>query len=317
MQRSPAMLCGPSILARADLGGIDAVTLEFSPTSLQLLNAIIGLIMFGIALDLRVEDFRRVFTRPRPAFVVLTTQIVLLPALTFALVWILRPPASVALGMMLVAACPGGNVSNLLTHMSRGNTELSVTMTAVTTAGAIVFTPLNLAFWASLDPGTAALLQEIRLDPLDVLSKIVVVLLLPLALGMIVAARAPTIAARLRRPFRRASMVFLALFIVAAAVRNLAAFLHYLPVILPLVALHNGLALGLGYTVARLARLNARDRRTATIEVGIQNAGLGLVLIFAFFDGLGGMAYITSVWGGWHLIAGFALMSYWSRREPA
>ncbi|MCB9749718.1 MAG: bile acid:sodium symporter family protein [Myxococcales bacterium] len=296
---------------------IDSVRIAFSPNGLRLLNVIIALIMFGIALDLRVDDFRRVVTRPRAVVVILVTQLVLLPALTFGLTQALPLAPSVALGMILVAACPGGNVSNLMTHLARGNTELSVTLTAIVTAGAIVFTPLNLSVWASLDPGTRALLRVVHVDPVSMFFTIFVILGLPLAVGMLLAARRPSLAARMRGPFRRASMLFLLAFIVMAATNNWSAFMRHLPEIFPIVILHNALALALGFTTAALFRLGARERRTATIEIGIQNAGLGLILIFAFFGGLGGMAYVAALWGGWHIVAGLLLAAVWSRRPPA
>ncbi len=295
---------------------IDNVHIAFSPEGLKLLNVIIALIMFGIALDLRIEDFRRVVTRPRAVIVILVTQLALLPALTFGLTQALDIAPSVALGMIMVAACPGGNVSNLMTHLARGNTELSVTLTAIVTAGAVLFTPLNLSLWASLDPGTRELLRVVQLEPIDLFFTIFVILGLPLALGMMIAARFPAFASRARTPFRRASMLFLIAFIVMAAAKNWSAFMLHLPEIFPIVILHNALALALGFAAATAFRLGARERRTATIEIGIQNAGLGLILIFAFFDGLGGMAYTAALWGGWHIVAGFILMSIWSRRPP-
>lgn len=296
---------------------IDQGTLDFDPGSLVLLNIILGLIMFGIALDLRLADFRRVAKHPWSAIVVLTAQLLLLPALTFGLTLVLEPAPSIALGMILIAACPGGNTSNLITHLARGNTSLSISLTAVCTAAAALLTPLNLALWASLNPATAALLQEVHLDPLNLLVTITVLLGLPLALGMTVTERWPTLAAKMRRPFRAFSVLCLVVFIVAALSRNFGMFLNYIDVLFPVVVIHNSAALALGYTVARLARLPAADCRTATIEVGIQNSGLGLILIFSFFDGLGGMAYTAGLWGIWHLIAGGLLAMVWSRYPPA
>lgn len=295
---------------------IDQGTLDFDPASLVLLNIILGLIMFGIALDLRVADFRRVAEHPWAALVILTAQLLLLPALTFGLTLVLAPEPSIALGMILIAACPGGNTSNLITHLARGNTGLSISLTATCTAAAAVLTPVNLALWASLNPNTAALLQEVRLDPVNLLVTITVLLAFPLALGMVVTEKWPKVAAKLRRPFRVFSVLCLVLFIVAALSRNFGVLLDYLDVLFPVVLVHNTSALALGYVVARAARLAPADRRTATIEVGIQNSGLGLILIFGFFDGLGGMAYTAGLWGIWHLIAGGLLAWVWSRRPP-
>jgi BASS family bile acid:Na+ symporter len=118
--------------------------------------------MFGVALDLKVSDFKAVLVMPKPVLIGLAGQFLLLPAFTFLLVLAIKPAPSIALGMMLVAACPGGNISNFLTHYARGNTALSITMTAMSTAVAIVMTPLNLSLWGGLNPETAKILKDRR-----------------------------------------------------------------------------------------------------------------------------------------------------------
>jgi BASS family bile acid:Na+ symporter len=291
---------------------LDQVQLAFDPASLRLLNAILGLIMFGVALDLRVDDFRRILREPRAVLVGLVGQLLLLPALTFLLIVALGPQASVGLGMLIVASCPGGNVSNVITHLGGGNTGVSITMTAITSLAAAVMTPLNLALWGSRDPGIAALLTEVALDPMEMVTTIATILLLPLILGMWLASRFPRIASRLRRPMRVLSLLALAGFIAGALAKNWGAFVGYIGAFVGLVAIHNACAFLLGNSVARLARLPQRDRRALTIEVGIQNSGLGLVLIFNFFGGLGGAAVIAAWWGVWHLIAGLTIAGLWA-----
>jgi BASS family bile acid:Na+ symporter len=296
---------------------VDAVQLNFNPTTLTLLNVLIGFIMFGVALDIRVEDFRRIARDPRGPLIGLGAQFLLLPALTFVLVGILRPSPSVALGMILVAACPGGNFSNFLTSYSRGNAALSVSMTAVSTVLAIVMTPFNLQFWGSRSPGTNDILTEVSLDPLDLLMTIVLILGLPLALGMLVRARLPQLADRLTRPMRYFSLTAFFGFIAFALIGNWSFFVAYIGVFAIVVAVQNAMALGIGYLSATGARLPEYDRRAITMEVGIQNSALGLVIVFTFFDGLGGMAVIAAWWGIWHLIAGLTLGTFWSRRPTA
>jgi BASS family bile acid:Na+ symporter len=163
---------------------IDLVRLNFNPGSLWALNAIIGLVMFGVALDLKLADFKAVLTMPRPVLIGMAGQFVLLPAFTFLLVLAIKPAPSIALGMMLVAACPGGNISNFLTHYAKGNTALSITMTALSTAVAIVMTPLNLSLWGGLNPETAKILKVVALDPLDMLLAVFLLLGLPMIVGM-------------------------------------------------------------------------------------------------------------------------------------
>ena len=293
---------------------LDAVRLAFDPASLRVLNVILGLVMLGVALDLAPADFARVLRQPRAIAVGLAAQLVALPALTFLLIVAVEPPPSVALGMLLVASCPGGNVSNLLTHLGRGNTSLSISMTAFTTALAIVTTPFNLALYGGLYPGTAGLLRAVALDPVDMVGTIALLLGAPLAAGMWIAARLPRVAARLRRPARWLAVLAIAGFIAAALAKNFAAVREHLGAVLALVAAHNAMAFLAGNLLARAGRLSLGDRRAITVEVGIQNSGLALILIFGFFGGSGGMAVIAAMWGVWHLIAGLAVVGFWANR---
>jgi len=296
---------------------VDLVRLNFNPQSLALLNAILGLVMFGVALDLKLADFRGVLTLPRATLIGMLGQFVLLPAFTFLLVLAIRPAPSIALGMILVAACPGGNVSNFLTHHARGNTPLSVTMTALSTLAAIVMTPFNLSFWGGLHPQGAQILREVALNPAEMVVAVLLLLGVPMAAGLFVSHRLPRLAARLRKPMRWFGLVALGLFVLGALAANWRYFLDYVGYVVFAVFLHNALALATGYWAARAAGLPERDRRAVSIEVGIQNSGLGLILIFNFFDGLGGMAIVTAWWGVWHLISGLSVATWWSRRAPA
>lgn len=309
----------PGLLASLSLAApdLDAARLTFHTGGLVTLNFVLALVMFGIALDLRLADFRKLLVAPRPAVVGVVAQVLLLPAITFALALLLHPPPSVALGMLLVAACPGGAMSNFLTHLARGNTELSVALTATTTTAALVTTPLNLAFWAGLHPGAAPLLRSVALDPGDMLQTIGIVIAVPLTLGMLISSKLPRIAAPLRRPLRIFSMVVFAALLVLALRNNLAASWDHLPVIFGVVLVHNALAFTTGWLAATAARLDPRDRRAITTEVGIQNAGLALLITVDFFSGLGGMALIAACWGIWHLIAGFTLVGAWRLRDRA
>jgi len=295
---------------------VDLVRLNFNQQSLILLNIILGLVMFGVALDLKVSDFRGLVKLPKAVLIGMLGQFVLLPAFTFLLVLAIRPVPSIALGMILVAACPGGNVSNFLTHYARGNTPLSVTMTAMSTIAAIVMTPFNLAFWGALNPQTAHVLRAVAVSPLEMVLAVLLLLGVPMAAGLFVSHRLPSIATRLRVPMRRFGLIAFGLFVVGALAANWRYFLDYVGYVVFAVFLHNALALATGYWAARLARLPERDRRAVSIEVGIQNSALGLVLIFNFFGGLGGMAIVTAWWGVWHLISGLTVATWWSRRAP-
>ena len=239
-----------------------------------------------------------------------------MPAFTFLLTLVLQPAPSIALGMILVAACPGGNVSNFLTHLAKGNTALSVTMTAISTVIAVVCTPLNLAFWGSLNPATAPILNEIHLDPVDLFVTILFILGIPTFLGMGCAQFVPNAARRLHTPFKIFAIVAFLGFVGIAFVQNFDVFRNYVGWVALAVFLHNGMALTIGYSAARICGLPEADRRAVSIEVGIQNSALGLALIFAYFQGLGGMALVAGWWGIWHIISGLTVATYWSRRPP-
>lgn len=294
---------------------IDAIRLNFSPESLMLLNAILAIVMFSIALDLRPSDFRALVRTPKALLTGMVSQFVVLPALTFGMLLATNPQPSIALGLILVAACPGGNISNFITHRAGGNSALSVSMTGVATVAAILMTPFNVAFWGNLYEPTRAILRQTTLDPVSIAITVFFMLILPLMLGILVNVRRPALAARIRKTMQRISMAIFIGFIVLALAANWSFFLSYAGAVAGLVILHNSLALAGGYLSASVMRLSEYDRRAITIETGIQNSGLGLVLIFAFFGGLGGMAVAAAFWGIWHAISGLALAALWSRKE--
>lgn len=295
---------------------MEPVQLQFDPSSLMLINLIVALMMFGVSLDLRAEDFRRVVREPKAPVIGLIAQFILLPATTCLATWVLAIKPELALGMLLVAACPGGSFSNIMTWMARGNVAVSVSMTAVSSLAASVLTPLNFSLYAWLNPHTRPLLNEIALDPLNLLLMVLLVLGVPLLLGMFVGRRFPQLTLKVEKPLRVLAMGVLLAFVGLAFGRNWQQFLQYFHLFFWLVVAHNALALACGYLSARLANLPAADRRAVTLEVGIQNSALGLVIIFTFFPQASGMLLIAAFWGCWHLVSGLSLALLWSRRIP-
>lgn len=297
-----------------DVAAIDQVRLNFNPQGLFVINAAIGLMMLGVALELKLDDFKRIFVAPKAPSIGLGAQFILLPAFTFLLTLVLQPPPSIALGMILVAACPGGNLSNIITYLARGNCAVSVSMTAVSTVAAIIMTPLNISLWGSLNPATAQILQAVSLSPVDVFITVFIILGIPLVIGMLISRSFPTLADKIRRPFKIFSLIFFIGIVAAALAVNWQNFINYVGLVFIGVLIHNALALNLGYWTGRLLHLREPDSRAVSIEVGIQNSGLGLVLVFNFFEGLGGMAIIVAWWGIWHIIAGLITAFIFSRR---
>lgn len=296
---------------------IDDVVLNFSPTSLQILNAVLAIVMFSIAIDLTPGDFKRLLKAPKSLLVGLFSQFIVLPVVTFVMLLIAQPRPSIALGLIVVAACPGGNISNFITHRAGGNSALSVSMTAIATVGAIILTPFNIALWGNLYEPTREILRSTSIDPLQVAITVGLMLVLPLVLGITLNVMRPDLTSKINRPLQWLSMAIFTAFIALALGANWDFFLQFVGAVFALVFIHNALALLSGYLTASIFRLSAFDRRAVTIETGIQNSGLGLVLIFAFFQGLGGMAVVAAAWGIWHAISGIALASLMSRTEAA
>jgi BASS family bile acid:Na+ symporter len=294
---------------------LDSIHINFSEHGLLVLNIILAFVLFGISLELKREDFTNLLQNKKTTLVGLTAHFILLPLLTFVLVKLLQPPPSVALGMLLVGACPGGNMSNLFTHIAKGNTALAVGLTSVSHVLAIVLTPLNFSFYGSLDASTASLLKEIHLSIVDVFQTIVLVIGIPLLAGILVNYYYPKLAEKLSKVMKKFSLIAFFLFLVAAFAGNAKVFTSNITTIMPLVVLHNALALGAGYLFARLCQLDFAAVKTITFETGVQNSGLGLILIFTFFNGLGGMALVAASWGVWHLVSGGMLAFYWGRKN--
>ncbi|WP_286740094.1 bile acid:sodium symporter family protein [Psychrobacter sp. UBA3068] len=285
----------------------------FSPSSLVLLNLILALMMFGVSLSLRLEDFKRVILSPIAPIAGLFAQFLLLPLMTCLLTWALNIDPELALGMILVASCPGGSFSNIMTWLARGNVAVSVSMTAVSSLAATVLTPLNFAFYGWLNPHTREYLTQITIEPSSILILVLLVLAVPLVLGMVTGRKLPDLVVRIQKPLRIVSLLVLMGFVAIAFSSNVALFIERFHSFFWLVVAHNLLALSLGYGIGRILKLPIADRRAVTLEVGIQNSGLGLVILFTFFPEAGGMMLITAFWGVWHLVSGLTLSQTWAR----
>jgi bile acid:Na+ symporter, BASS family len=303
---------------------MDKERLNFGGTSMPL-QIVLGLVMFGVALGIKTQHFKDVAKNPKLVVLGFSAQFILLPAVTFLLVLALNKviTPTVALGMILVASCPGGNISNFMSSVAKANVALSVTLTAIATLGAIVLTPFNFAFWGSLylkfAPSEAtAFLRELHIDPVEMFKTVFILLGVPLLLGMWFNHRFPAITAKIFNPFKNGSMIVFMALVVLMFSMNYNFFIRFIGAIFVVVLLHNIVALGTGYTVGSLFRTDAASRRTFAIETGIQNSGLGLVLLFneAIFPThlkIGGMAFIAGWWGIWHILSGLGIANIWAR----
>ena len=304
---------------------LDDVRINFSAGGMHVVNIVLAFVMYGVALGLRAEMFKDVLRYPKSALVGFFSQSVALPAVTFLLVILLNRwiTPMIAMGMILVAACPGGNISNFMSHYSKSNVELSISLTAISTALSTFLTPFNFAFWGGLyvnyiNKHAAEALQELHIDAFHMFETVFLLLGIPLILGILTVKFLPKLAEKLKKPMQYFSLLFFVAMVVMAFSNNLALFLKYIFYVFILVFTHNALALSTGYGLATAFKLPVIDRRSLTIETGIQNSGLGLVLLFnpKIFPpemAIGGMLFITAWWGIWHIISGLSISFYWSR----
>ena len=294
---------------------LDNVHINFDSGALWVLNVVLAFVMFGVALEISIKDFKALWSSPKPILVGVFSQFLLLPLVTFILILLLKPYPSIALGMLMVAACPGGNISNFITHLAGGNSALSVCLTSIATLLAVVMTPFSLGFWGSLYPPTAQILEIVAIAPLEMVKLVALLLGVPLLLGMSLHHFKPQLAALLAKVLKPLSLIFFIALVFLALYNNMDIFLDYIFYVFWIVLLHNLLAFFTGFSISTIFKLNQKNRKSITIETGIQNSGLGLLLIFTFFDGLGGMALLTAFWGIWHLVSGLLLAGYWSKNS--
>jgi len=281
------------------------------------LSLVLATMVFSIALELRLADFRRVLETPRAVLCGLLSQFLLLPVGTWAAMRLLDLPPHVEAALLLIACAPGGSLSSVLTHIGRGNTALSLSISASVGVLSLVLTPLNFTWTMASNPATADWLRTLAIDPVSIWWSLLGLLGVPMTLGLLLGARRPALADRLKKPLSRFSFAALFAFIVFALVRDR----HLLtPQILPefaIVVLHNAAGLALGWLCAQAFALAERDRRAVTIEGGMQNAGFVLGIVALQFNSDVGMVIVASLWGLWCIVSGLALAWWWRQRSGA
>lgn len=291
---------------------LDGIKLNWNPDTTIALNFAIAFIMFGVALGLKKENFIDLFKNPKSTLTGIISQFILLPLVTFLLVWFVKPLPGLALGMILVAACPGGNVSNFFSSIGRGNVALSISLTVAASLLAVILTPLNFEFWGGMLENTSVLMKKVNISFFQMVRLIFFTIALPLILGFSFKSKFPGITLKVIKPIKYISFLILIAIIVLAFASNYELFLEYYHYIIALVLVHNAIALAIGYYFSRIMKLSQEDRRSITIETGIQNSGLGLLIIFSVFNGQGGMALIAAWWGIWHIISGFIVSQFFA-----
>ena len=313
---------------KEQLEALNAVSINFGQGGMTIVNFILAFVMFGVALGIKPQTFKDVFKNPKSVIVGIILQWVGLPAVTFAIALALSPwiTPMIALGMILVASCPGGNISNFISSLSKGNIELSISMTAVTTAFAPLVTPFNFFLWGSLYSQIIAFKSNIPtlvIPFFPMLEQILLLLGVPIFLGLLFARYFPNATKKITKPAQVLSILLFIGMVIVSFSQNFQIFLDNIFYVFFIVMLHNASALMTGYFGGRLARVPEADRRSFTVEIGIQNSGLGLILLFnpAIFPPeiwhghYGGMLFITAWWGIWHIVSGLSV-AYYFRRKP-
>lgn len=313
---------------KEQLESLNALTINFGGGGMLIVNIILAFVMFGVALGIKTQTFKDVFRKPKSVITGVLLQWIGLPFVTFLVALALNPliPPMVALGMILVASCPGGNISNFISSLSKGNIELSVSMTAITTAFAPIVTPLNFFVWGNLYSHIISIRNDIPvlvIPFMPMLEQILLLLGVPIVLGLLFAKYFPNATKKITKPAQIMSILLFIVMVIASVSQNFEIIVNNIFYIFFIVLLHNACALGTGYFGGKLMKLPAKDYRSLTIEVGIQNSGLGLVLLFnpvifppeIWHGHYGGMLIVTAWWGIWHIISGLT-MAYFFRRTP-
>mgnify|MGYP001000177214 FL=1 len=298
-----------------NISNIDEIRFELSSSSEIALSVSLAVMMFAVALSLKLEHFRFFKENPKVYFTGVISQIIFLPALTVILCYLTNPHPSVALGMILISCCPGGNVSNLLSMFGRANTALSISLTATSSLAAAFITPLSIIFWCGLYSPTQNLLSEITFDKLNFLFNTFLILALPLLIGVSLLYLFPKFAKKIYNSVSLISAICLLLIIVFAFIEYFEVFLQIGISIIVLIIVHNTLAFLLGYISGLTINASKASARSLTFEIGIQNSGLGIVILLTQLDGIGGAGIVAGLWGIWHIIAGLILVGFFRWKD--
>ena len=267
------------------------------------ITILLGIVMFGMGMTLKLDDFKLILQHPKGVIIGIVSQFVIMPLLAFALAKIFNLPPEIAVGVILVGCCPGGTSSNVMTFLAKGNTALSVTITSCTTLLAPFVTPALIYFLAS---------EWLPVSFMAMFMSVIKVVLIPIILGIL--------AQFLFRPIVEKSIDILPTVSVIAIVMIVAAvvsgsrdkILETGLIIFAIVILHNGLGYLIGFLVARLFKLKYDDQKAVSIEVGMQNSGLGAQLAMTHFDPVS--AVPSAIFSFWHNISGPILATYWGSK---
>ncbi len=296
------------MLENAD--AIQDAVIKMDPAVQQLLSVSLAFTMLTVALGLKPQDFKFIKEHPHSIWIGSLAQLVALPLVTLGLVYLLAPEAGIALGMLIAASCPGGTISNLLTRLAGGDAAYSVSLTMVSSIFSTVALPFAIIFWTGLYEPTSTLLETINISRIDFIIGTSITLIIPLCIGLSIAHFKAHLAEKLNKIFLPIAVSILVFLIVSGLYTNSNLILKYGTTIYPIVIGHNAVAFILGFVVGKFALKQKRKARALTFEVGIQNTGLGLLIVLTQMGGVGSTALIVGTWSIWHIFAGFLLASF-------
>src|SRR5699024_6558638 len=268
------------------------------------ISLLLGIIMFGMGLTLSLNDFKSIMKAPKSVIIGIVLQYTIMPLLAFGLATLFQLPAEVAVGVILVGCCPGGTASNVMTYLARGNTALSVTITAFSTILAPILTPaLTLLFASKWLPVSAG----------DMFLTIVQIILVPIVLGIVVRLLFHKQVEKSVKALPLISVIG----IVAVASAVVAVNTDHIAttglLIFSVVILHNVLGLLIGFLLGKALKLDYPDQKAVSIEVGMQNSGLGSALALAHFAPVA--AVPSALFSVWHNISGPLLATWWGKQN--
>lgn len=285
-----------------------------------LLPAILGIIMFGMGLSLVRDDFVRLAKVPKSVIAGLLGQLVLLPLFAFSLVILLSAPIEIAIGIMILAACPGGTTSNLISHIARANLALSVSLTAITTVICVISTPLLIKFSmdyfsdSAIQNGANGAAESFSLSGVSL--NLIILLLVPITLGMILRHFFSKAARRAEPFFRHFSTLFMLFLIVAISYQEQDMLKASFPDVFIITFSLNIGATVMGLLIARAFSLSKKDGLTLGIEIGTQNASMAMLIAITFIEN-SAYSVAAGIYGVTMYIGAFLLVAYHKITTPA
>jgi BASS family bile acid:Na+ symporter len=272
--------------------------------SLSWINWLLMVIMFGMGLTLKFEDFKLIFTRPKDIFIGCIAQFTIMPALAFILSAIFNLDAALTAGVVLVGTCPGGTSSNVITYLSKGDVALSVSMTSVNTILAPFLTPAITYILLS---------KTVNVDIVSMFISIVTVVIIPIVLGFIINKFFSNFTQKIIQILPLVSVTGICMIVASVVSHNAAKILSTGLIVFTVVILHNVLGYAFGFTLGKILKFNQQKIKALSVEIGMQNSGLATSLANTSFSSMAMATVPGAIFSVWHNISGAILANIYSR----